>query len=375
MKIVQISKYDSRGGGASRIAEQLAFQFSESGHDVTHYCRGAKKGFNQNRIRLYGNWVKRLMGIMNRFGLVDIIPFELPILLMRKKIHQADVIHFHDISGTCSVLSLVFLSWFKRVVWTLHDASILTGGCLQPAGCKSFCKGCGNCPQLGKWPLSTTVDLTKWIFKFKKICLKMGSVKYVVPSIWLKELCFQQLGILPELIRNGVAKDLFFKQSTFRKNKISSNLKVLISATNLKDVNKVNHQFLQFFDDYHSDEILILLMGNSGNLTLNTKFKVKKLGYIDDEIAKAKLYMDADVLIFPSMGENCPLTILEAVCCGLPVVCFSNTGMTELINELKLTELVKSPRLLDNLPKPNEKNVVGLSSMYSQYMKVYQKLL
>ena len=114
MKIVQISKYDSRGGGASRIAEQLAFQFSESGHDVTHYCRGSKKGFNQNRVRLYGNWVKRLMGIMNRFGLVDIIPFELPILLMRKKIHQADVIHFHDISGTCSVLSLVFLSWFKR---------------------------------------------------------------------------------------------------------------------------------------------------------------------------------------------------------------------------------------------------------------------
>ena len=198
----------------------------------------------------------------------------------------------------------------------------------------------------------------------------MGSVKYVVPSIWLKELCFQQLGILPELIRNGVAKDLFFKQSTFRKNKISSNLKVLISATNLKDVNKVNHQFLKFFDDYHSDEILILLMGNSGNLTLNTKFKVKKLGYIDDEIAKAKLYMDADVLIFPSMGENCPLTILEAVCCGLPVVCFSNTGMTELINELKLTELVKSPRLLDNLPKPNEKNLG--TSIY--VLSVYESL-
>jgi glycosyltransferase involved in cell wall biosynthesis len=312
---------------------------------------------------------------MNRFGLVDIIPFELPILLMRKKIHQADVIHFHDISGTCSTLTPVFLSWFKRVVWTLHDTSILTGGCIQPAECKTFGKGCGKCPQLGKWPLNTTIDLTNWILKFKRICLKLSRVEYVAPSIWLHKLCYQQLGILPKLIRNGVSKDIFFKQSTSRKNKISSYLKVLISATNLKDVNKVNHQFLKFIDDYHSDEILILLMGNSDNLTLNTKFKVKILGYINDEISKAKLYKEVDLLLFPSMGENCPLTILEAVCCGLPIVCFSNTGMTELINELKLTELVKRPRLLDNLPKPIDENVSGLSSMYSKYIKVYQNLI
>ena len=63
-------------------------------------------------------------------------------------------------------------------------------------------------------------------------------------------------------------------------------------------------------------------MGNSENLTLNTKFNVK-IGYNDDEISKAKLYREADVLIFPSMGENCSLTILEAASCGLPVVCFT----------------------------------------------------
>ena len=82
-------------------------------------------------------------------------------------------IHFHDISGTCSVFTIVFLSWIKRVVWTLHDTSILTGGCIQPADCKSFGKGCGNCSQLGKWPLTTSVDLTNWILKFKKNMLKI----------------------------------------------------------------------------------------------------------------------------------------------------------------------------------------------------------
>ena len=194
----------------------------------------------------------------------------------------------------------------------------------------------------------------------------------MVPSIWLHKLCYQQLGILPKLIRNGVAKDIYFKQSKSRKNKISSHLKVLISATNLKDVNKVNHQFLKFIDDYRPDEILILLMGNADNLKLNTKFPIKKLGYIDDEIQKAKIYNEADALIFPSMGDNCPLTILEAVSCGLPVVCFSNSGMKELISLLKLTELNDKPRILDNLSTPNDYEVLGLPSMCNHYIQVYQ---
>ena len=291
---------------------------------------------------------------------------------MRKKIYQADVIHFHDISGTCSVLTLVFLSWFKNVVWTLHDASILTGGCLQPAGCKSFCNGCGNCPQLGKWPLTTTIDLTKWILKFRRVCLKFCRAKYVVPSIWLKELCNQQIGILPVLVRNGVDKNLYFKNTKYKRKKKTLYCKVLISASNLRNENKVNFRFLQFFDDYRPDEILILLMGDTDNLKLDTKFQIKKLGYIDDEIEKAKIYNEADALIFPSMGENCPLTILEAVSCGLPVFCFSNTGMKELISLLKLTELNDKPRILDNLSMPNDHEVLGLPSMCNHYIQVYQ---
>ena len=57
------------------------------------------------------------------------------------------------------------------------------------------------------------------------------------------------------------------------------------------------------------------------------------------------------------MDDNCPLTILEAVSCGLPVVCFSNTGMTELISLLKLSELNDKPRILDNLSTPNDYEV------------------
>ena len=78
-------------------------------------------------------------------------------------------------------------------------------------------------------------------------------------------------------------------------------------------------------------------------------------------------------MIFPVWAKY-PLTILEAVCCGLPVVCYSNTGMTEMINELNLRKLEEMPRLLDNLTEPNDKNVIGTSSMKSQYMQVFKNL-
>ena len=75
-----------------------------------------------------------------------------------------------------------------------------------------------------KWPLSTNIDLTKWILKFKRISLKFCRAKYVVPSIWLRELCNQHIGILPTVIRNGVDKNLFSKNTKYKK----KTLKVLI---------------------------------------------------------------------------------------------------------------------------------------------------
>lgn len=372
MKIVQISKYNSAGGGASRIAEQLVMEIRDAGHDVVHYCRGSSKGFNNIRIRLYGKWVKKLMGIMNRLGLVEIIPFELPILLLRKKIYQADVIHFHDISGTCSVFTVMFLSWFKRVVWTLHDASFLTGGCLQPINCHRFGRGCGGCPQLGKWPLDTKIDLTLWILKFKKICIKYSNIKFVVPSKWLEQLS-KQVSINPLLIRNGVDKKIYNFESQQREKKRPKK-KVLISAVNLSNKDKFDVNSLKFLEDYKENEISITLLGQSSNLIIDSKFEIVKMGYIEDENKIANLYRSADVLFYPSLAESCGLTILEAACCNLPVLCYSNTAISELICELNLNLLVRKEKILDNLNEPNSNRVPDIKDMFKKYLELYKMI-
>src|SRR5262249_46835723 len=41
----------------------------------------------------------------------------------------------------------------------------------------------------------------------------------------------------------------------------------------------------------------------------------------------------SDVFVFPSLGENMPLAVLEALCCGLPVVATDVGGIPEAVGE------------------------------------------
>ena len=58
--------------------------------------------------------------------------------------------------------------------------------------------------------------------------------------------------------------------------------------------------------------------------------RVKLLGYRKDipELCKA-----ADVFLFPSFREGLSVSVMEAMACGLPVICSKIRGNTDLIDE------------------------------------------
>ncbi|MBI2064475.1 MAG: glycosyltransferase [Candidatus Yanofskybacteria bacterium] len=60
-----------------------------------------------------------------------------------------------------------------------------------------------------------------------------------------------------------------------------------------------------------------------------------KTGYISDESLLAKYFSAADIFLFPSTADNCPLVVLEAMACGLPVVSFATGGIPELVDHQK----------------------------------------
>lgn len=55
-------------------------------------------------------------------------------------------------------------------------------------------------------------------------------------------------------------------------------------------------------------------------------------GFVDGD-SLLYLYNRADVLLMPSLTEGCPITLLEAMACGLPVIGSNRGGITELGGE------------------------------------------
>jgi len=193
MKIGIISKADSFGGGASKVAEDLVELLNKEYYTAHHYCSWSEKGYQGVRQPLYGryeNEIRKLHLIFKKLGFPEIIPFELPIILRRLKEHRYDILHFHDLSSAISPLTLMYLSKIVPVVWTIHDCSPFTGGCLYPMGCEKFKSNCFVCPQVSTWPIDSKIDLiffSRWI---KKQLHKSRNLYLITPSHWMADVSY-----------------------------------------------------------------------------------------------------------------------------------------------------------------------------------------
>jgi glycosyltransferase involved in cell wall biosynthesis len=208
-RVCQVSKADAAGGGASRVAEELNGLLNASGNYSEHWVSWSSKPYTPLRRPLYGQHeglFRRAHRVGKLLGIPELIPLELLPMLRRKCLERFDVFHFHDLSSAISPLTLWYLSLYRPVVWTFHDCSPFTGGCLYPMECGNYRHSCGSCPQLGEWPLDTRLDLTRLLRLAKKCLHSNGRVMPVTPSHWMADRSMES-GLLeqrPRVINNGV---------------------------------------------------------------------------------------------------------------------------------------------------------------------------
>lgn len=407
MKIAMLSKADSAGGGASSVAETLQEVLSRDGHDVIHFAAWSSKGFGGGRQPLYGGgrwWQKGVRAaheVSRMAGLAEMVPFELPRLL-KAGVKDFDLLHFHDLSSAISPWTLYHLSRYVPVVWTIHDCSPFTGGCLYPMECERFRSHCGPCPSLGEWPLDSRFDFTHTMQRIKAKLHSSGRISCFTPSRWMADMA-EASGKLPErprVVPNAVDIALYKPSSDVaglrrRLNLPEQRLILLASAGFLSDERKGIGYAVRAVRALADRNPFLLLVGSMapGEEALLDGVEWHATGYVGDASVMADFYAAADLFLFCSLADNQPLAVLESMACGTPVIAFDTGGVPELVShgehglvvpqkdEVQLVEAVTS--VLDGgcLPEWRQRAreyVVrnhGLAVLLENHLRSYQAVI
>ncbi len=342
LHIVLLSYHDSNGG-AGIAAGRLKVALEREGHRVDYIVR--EKASTSNAIK-FGNgvisWLKfiaeRLFFL--RFEKDKSIRFLFnpgvfgSDISRHPLIQQADIVHMHWVNfGFLSVSDIATLTRLKKpVFWTLHDMWAFTGGCHHSGTCENFQQNCGDCKFL-KNPGAN--DLSHQLWKEKKNGFSDKNLNIITCSDWLGGRA-KQSSILGnhtiKTIPNAIDTEFFSPNANSLG--LDSNKKyVLFVAMRVNAPAKGFHllkEALQFLDPLTTE---LLIVG--GEMTDELPLKAHNFGQITDPAKMRDIYAAADVFVTPSLEENLPNTIMEAMACGTACVGFEVGGIPEMIEHKK----------------------------------------
>ena len=87
-------------------------------------------------------------------------------------------------------------------------------------------------------------------------------------------------------------------------------------------------------NNQYNNRITLLVFGK-GNIKpfKELPYEVVQAGYIKSDADLATLYSAGDVYVSPSLEDNLPNTIMEALACGTPCAAFAIGGIPEMIED------------------------------------------
>jgi glycosyltransferase involved in cell wall biosynthesis len=390
-------------GGAAKVVSQLRDHLTATGIDAPLFARRREGpgtyGLDSGEGVLLeyaceaGGWLD--LDHIGSFGLADHPVFR-----------SADVVHLHNLhGGYFNFMALPRLCAGRPAVWTLHDMQAVTGHCAHSLDCERWRSGCGECPYPGLYP-SVRKDRTAELWRLKRDAYADLDVVIVCPAQWLQARVRASplMGHLrTEVIYNGVDTDVFFpvpdelRRQTRSRLGIRAEDRVLAFSAQGGVTNpwKGEPLLLQALRRLGKRENLVFLnIGGpaeygspvEGIRWVNTR-------HVSLEAEMRSLYGAADLFVYPSVADTCPLTVLEAMACGLPVAAFGTGGVPELVEAgetgwvapqgdvaalaANLARLIDDPDLRRRMGRSAVARVkahFGLPEMVRRYRELYDEV-
>lgn len=357
---VLIVNTSERTGGAAVAANRLMEALKNNGVKAKMLVRD-KETEQITVVGLSGLWRQQIPFLWERLLIflhlhfkrkhlfdIDIANAGCDITKLRE-FKEADVIHLHWINqGMLSLHGIKkILNSDKPVVWTMHDAWPLTAICHLTLGCERFKTSCCACKYL---PHGGAIkDLSAKVWKRKKNILQRNSIYFVACSRWLaaeakasRLLTGQMVENIPNPIDTHIFRPHDKKDARLRNNLPLDKRIILFISQRVTNPYKGMDYLINACEKLEKDNpdtkdntCVVILGGHSEEIVTQLPFHSISLGYINDERRIVEIYNAADIFVLPSLSENLPNTIMEAMACGVPCVGFNVGGISEMIDHKK----------------------------------------
>ena len=318
MKVLILNTTE-RTGGAAIAANRLMHALQKEGVDVSMLCRRAKFPFYWERLRIF------MANHFNRRNLwqIDIANCGEDITCMRE-FQEADVVHLHWVNQgylSLKVLEKIFKSG-KHIVWTLHDQWPYVGICHYVEDCERYHTHCHDCLQLTH---PSAKDLSYKVFEEKRRIWKEANVTFVGCSQWIADEARMSaltqghhIVSIPNAIDHHVFHPMPKAEAREEFGLPQGRRIVLFICQKVTDERK-GMRYLEKAVKLVPDADVVRV-GSGGDYEIH------------DERRMAAMYAAADVFVTPSLQDNLPNTIVEAMSCGTPCVGFRVGGIPEMIH-------------------------------------------
>ena len=351
MKVLIVNTSE-RTGGAAVAANRLMRALNNNGVKVKMLVRDKDTDaltvvpLSQSwRLRWHFLWERLVVFCHLHFSRTRL--FEIDIantgsdITRLREFQEADIIHLHWINQGMLSLGGIrkILQSGKPVIWTMHDIWPATAICHLTLDCRAFTSECRNCRLLPGG--GSSHDLAASVWRKKQQMVADENIYYVACSRWLESeakksalLKGQKITSIPNPIDTHIYKKGNKQEARQRLGLPLDRKLILFASQRVTNENKGMGYLIEACRQLADIPQLglVILGGHAEEVVPQLPLEAWPLGYVNDEQRVVDAYNAADVFVLPSLSENLPNTIMEAMACGVPCVGFKVGGIPEEID-------------------------------------------